>query len=33
VTAGVFAALGAIMGLAGFMGLGFHPNFLASILS
>ena len=33
VTAGVFATLGAIMGLAGFMGLGIHPNFLANLLS
>jgi len=33
VTAGVFAGLGALMGLAGFLGLGLHPNFLASLLS
>jgi hypothetical protein len=33
VTAGVFAGLGALMGLAGFLGLSFHPNLLASLLS
>jgi hypothetical protein len=33
VTAGVFAGLGALMGLAGFLGLSVHPNFLASLLS
>jgi len=29
----VFAGLGALMGLAGFLGLSLHPNFLASLLS
>ena len=33
VTAMVFAGLGAIMGLAGFLGLGLHPDFLAGLLS
>jgi hypothetical protein len=33
VTALVFAGLGAIMGLAGFLGLSLHPNFLAALLS
>ena len=33
VTAGVFAVLGVIMGLAGFLGLGLHPDFLAGLLS
>jgi hypothetical protein len=32
-TAMVFAALGALMGLAGFLGLGLHPDFLARLLS
>lgn len=33
VTALCFAGLGALMGLAGFLGLGIHPNFLANLLS
>lgn len=33
VTALIFAGLGALMGLAGFLGLNLHPNFLASLLS
>ncbi len=33
VTALCFAGLGALMGLAGFLGLGIHPNFLANFLS
>jgi hypothetical protein len=33
VTALVFAGLGAVMGLAGFLGLNLHPNFLAALLS
>jgi hypothetical protein len=33
VTALVFAGLGALMGLAGFLGLGLHPGFLARLLS
>jgi hypothetical protein len=33
VTALVFAGLGATMGLAGFLGLRLHPDFLASLLS
>jgi len=33
VTALVFAGLGAVMGLAGFLGLNLHPTFLASLLS
>jgi Domain of unknown function (DUF4337) len=33
VTALVFAGLGAVMGLAGFLGLRIHPDFLASLLS
>ena len=33
VTALVFAGLGALMGLAGFLGLRAHPNFLATLLS
>jgi hypothetical protein len=33
VTAMVFAGLGAVMGLAGFLGLRLHPDFLASLLS
>ena len=33
VTALVFAGVGALMGLAGFMGLNVHPNFLANLLS
>jgi hypothetical protein len=33
VTAGVFAALGATLGLAGFLGLNLHPDFLAALLS
>ena len=33
VTALVFAGLGAVMGLAGFLGLRLHPDFLASLLS
>jgi hypothetical protein len=32
-TAIVFAGLGALMGLAGFLGLNLHPNFLANLLS
>jgi uncharacterized membrane protein len=33
ITAGVFAVLGAVLGLAGFLGLGLHPDFLAALLS
>jgi Domain of unknown function (DUF4337) len=33
VTALVFAGLGAVMGLAGFLGLNLHPDFLAALLS
>jgi hypothetical protein len=33
VTAMVFAGLGALMGLVGFLGLGLHPDFLARLLS
>jgi hypothetical protein len=32
VTALVFAGLGAVMGLAGFLGLNLHPTFLATLL-
>jgi hypothetical protein len=32
-TAAVFAALGAILGLAGFLGLHIHPRFLAALLT
>jgi hypothetical protein len=33
VTALVFAGIGALMGLAGFLGWNLHPNFLAALLS
>jgi hypothetical protein len=33
VTALIFAGLGAFLGLAGFLGLSIHPNFLANLLS
>jgi len=32
-TAGVFAAVGTILGLAGFLGLHLHPRFLAALLT
>jgi hypothetical protein len=33
ITAGVFAAIGALLGVAGFIGLQLHPKFLADLLS